>query len=144
LFDFFDPPILFFDSHCNSLLLPEFSPVHFPRDCWCFPCFPVLIPELLFKIFTLSWKEWIRMLYRHYKGGVYELLHEATLESDLTPMVVYRAVANGTVWIRPRAVFHELVEIDGRRVPRFALQGKVGVVPDQVRAADCLKAGEKG
>lgn len=60
------------------------------------------------------------MRYRHYKGGIYEFLHEATLESDLTPMVVYRA-ANGTVWIRPKAVFHENIEHEGQCMPRFAL-----------------------
>lgn len=56
--------------------------------------------------------------FRHYKGGIYELVGEATLESDLSPMVVYRA-ANGTLWVRPRDVFHELVELDGQQVPRF-------------------------
>jgi len=59
------------------------------------------------------------MQYRHYKGGLYELVCEATLEADLTPMIVYRA-QDGSVWIRPEAVFFELVEIDGRSVPRFA------------------------
>jgi hypothetical protein len=59
------------------------------------------------------------MQYRHYKGGLYELVCEATLESDLTPMIVYRA-ANGTVWIRPKDVFFELVEVDGQQIPRFA------------------------
>jgi hypothetical protein len=59
------------------------------------------------------------MQYRHYKGGLYELVCEATLESDLTPMIVYRA-AKGTVWIRPKSVFFELVEVDGRQLPRFA------------------------
>ncbi|WP_034292588.1 DUF1653 domain-containing protein [Herbaspirillum sp. RV1423] len=60
------------------------------------------------------------MRYQHYKGGIYEFLHEAILESDLTPMVVYRA-ASGVVWIRPKDVFHEIIEVDGKRVPRFAL-----------------------
>jgi hypothetical protein len=59
------------------------------------------------------------MQYRHYKGGLYELVCEATLESDHTPMIVYRA-ANGTIWVRPRHVFFEMVEVDGRQVPRFA------------------------
>ena len=57
--------------------------------------------------------------YRHYKGGSYEVLYEATLESDLSAMIVYRA-ADGSVWIRPRAVFFELIDIDGTMVPRFA------------------------
>lgn len=58
------------------------------------------------------------MKYRHFKGGVYELVCEATLESDLTPMMVYRS-ADGSVWVRPRDVFFELVEVDGELVPRF-------------------------
>jgi hypothetical protein len=57
--------------------------------------------------------------YRHYKGGLYEMVGAATLESDLAPMIVYRS-ADGALWIRPRSVFFELVEVDGRQVPRFA------------------------
>ena len=66
------------------------------------------------------------MNYRHYKGGLYELVCEATLESDLTPLIVYRA-ANGTVWVRPKEVFFEMVEVDGRQVPRFAPVGQEAI-----------------
>lgn len=59
------------------------------------------------------------MRFRHYKGGVYELVSEATLESDLTPMIVYRA-ADGSVWVRPKDVFFQLIEVDGVMVQRFA------------------------
>jgi hypothetical protein len=57
--------------------------------------------------------------YRHYKGGLYELVCEATLEADLTPLIIYRA-HDGSIWARPRSVFFELVEVDGLMVPRFA------------------------
>ena len=57
--------------------------------------------------------------YRHYKGGLYELVCEATLEADLSPMIIYRA-HDGSIWARPKSVFFELVEVDGQRVPRFA------------------------
>lgn len=57
--------------------------------------------------------------YRHYKGGVYELVCEATQESDLSPVIVYRS-HNGSIWTRPKAVFFEMVEVDGVLVPRFA------------------------
>jgi hypothetical protein len=57
--------------------------------------------------------------YRHYKGGVYELVCEATLEADRTPVIVYRG-EDGTAWVRPRGVFFETVEVDGVRMPRFA------------------------
>jgi hypothetical protein len=58
------------------------------------------------------------MQYRHYKGGVYEHICEATLESDLSKMIVYRA-ADGSVWCRPREVFFEMIEVDGKTVQRF-------------------------
>jgi hypothetical protein len=57
--------------------------------------------------------------YRHYKGGVYELVSEATLEADLTPVIVYRG-EDGRTWVRPSAAFFEQVEVDGMRMPRFA------------------------
>jgi hypothetical protein len=60
------------------------------------------------------------MRYRHYKGGVYELVCEAVLEADHTPVMVYRG-EDGRVWVRPKAVFFEAVELDGAQVPRFAL-----------------------
>ncbi|MES2758694.1 MAG: DUF1653 domain-containing protein [Pseudomonadota bacterium] len=59
------------------------------------------------------------MQYRHYKGGLYELVCMATLEADLSEMVVYRA-ADGSIWTRPKDVFFQLVDVDGQLVPRFA------------------------
>lgn len=59
------------------------------------------------------------MKYRHYKGGLYEWIGDATLESDLTPMTVYRS-ADGRLWGRPTAVFVELIDVQGEKVPRFA------------------------
>jgi hypothetical protein len=60
------------------------------------------------------------MRYRHYKGGIYELVCEAKLESDPdVTMIVYRA-ADGSIWTRPSNVFFELIEHDGKTVSRFA------------------------
>lgn len=58
------------------------------------------------------------MRFQHYKGGIYELVCEATLESDLSTMIVYRA-ANGSIWCRPRQVFFEMIEVDDKQVQRF-------------------------
>lgn len=58
--------------------------------------------------------------YRHYKGGLYELVCEAVLEADHTPVMVYRG-QDGAVWVRPKAAFFESVLIDGVATPRFAL-----------------------
>jgi len=59
------------------------------------------------------------MRFRHYKGGLYELVCEAVLEADHTPVIVYRG-EDGRTWVRPRDVFFDIVELDGARVPRFA------------------------
>lgn len=61
------------------------------------------------------------MKYRHYKGGIYELVCEAKLEPDpAVIMMVYRSMADGVIWTRPKAVFFEMVEHEGKQVPRFA------------------------
>ena len=57
--------------------------------------------------------------FRHYKGGIYELVCEATQESDLSPVIVYRS-RNGSIWTRPKSVFFEMVNVEGVHVPRFA------------------------
>jgi hypothetical protein len=60
------------------------------------------------------------MKYRHYKGGSYEIVCEALLESapDVT-MIVYRG-EDGSIWTRPRDVFFEMVQHEGNMVHRFA------------------------
>ena len=59
------------------------------------------------------------MRYRHYKGGIYEVVCEALLEPDHTPVIVYRDEA-GAVWVRPRDAFFGTVTADGLVQPRFA------------------------
>ena len=56
--------------------------------------------------------------FRHYKGGIYDLVCEATLESDMSPMIVYTA-ADGSFWTRPKDVFFQMIEVDGVLVQRF-------------------------
>ncbi len=58
--------------------------------------------------------------YRHFKGGEYELLNFAIHSETLEPMVVYRALdGNGTLWVRPAAMWQETVDKDGYCGPRF-------------------------
>lgn len=59
--------------------------------------------------------------YRHYKGNEYEVIGLAQHSETLEPLVVYRALygAQG-LWVRPRDMFLESVDIDGKRLPRFA------------------------
>ena len=58
--------------------------------------------------------------YRHFKGGEYELIAVATHSETLEPMVVYRALYGQMgLWVRPAAMWTEIVERDGYRGPRF-------------------------
>ena len=58
--------------------------------------------------------------YQHFKGGAYEVLFEALHSETQEPMVVYRALyGKRGVWVRPRAMFVETVDVDGRSVSRF-------------------------
>ena len=59
--------------------------------------------------------------YRHYKGGLYEVLGTARHSETLAPMTVYRALyGQHGLWVRPAAMFNETIEIDGIARPRFA------------------------
>ncbi|WP_035382825.1 DUF1653 domain-containing protein [Ferriphaselus sp. R-1] len=60
------------------------------------------------------------MNYRHYKGGIYEIVCEATLEADpCVTLMIYRS-SEGRIWARPKPEFFETVQHEGRSVPRFA------------------------
>lgn len=59
-------------------------------------------------------------LYRHYKGLMYEVIDTARHSETLEPMVVYRALyGERGLWVRPAAMFQEVVMVEGQRLPRF-------------------------
>ncbi|WP_460480058.1 DUF1653 domain-containing protein [Comamonas humi] len=60
-------------------------------------------------------------LYRHYKGGRYEVLATVRHSETREPMTLYRALyGERGLWVRPAAMFNESVVIDGLEQPRFA------------------------
>jgi hypothetical protein len=62
--------------------------------------------------------------YRHYKGNEYVVLGVARHSETEEELVVYRQeYGDRGLWVRPKAMFLETVEVDGKRVPRFALVG---------------------
>lgn len=56
--------------------------------------------------------------YIHYKGSLYRVLHVGTHTETEEEMVVYQALKDGRVWIRPLAMWEETLP-DG--TPRFRL-----------------------
>jgi hypothetical protein len=58
--------------------------------------------------------------YRHYKGREYTVIGVARHSETEEELVVYRQeYGDHGLWVRPRAMFLETVEVDGRIVPRF-------------------------
>lgn len=62
--------------------------------------------------------------YRHYKGGLYDVIGTARHSETLEPMTLYRALyGQHGLWVRPAAMFEEVVDmlVDGQplRTTRF-------------------------
>ena len=65
-------------------------------------------------------------IYRHFKGKLYKVIGVARHSETLEEFVVYQALYNSkefgknALWIRPLKMFLEEVEINGKKVKRFA------------------------
>ena len=58
--------------------------------------------------------------YRHFKGNVYKVLHIAKHSETLEDMVVYQAMyGEKSIWVRPKAMFEEIIVRDGKSIRRF-------------------------
>ena len=57
--------------------------------------------------------------YRHFKGNVYEVIANALHSETKEEFVVYKALGEEQVWIRPLSMWNEVVERDGKTMFRF-------------------------
>jgi len=67
-------------------------------------------------------------IYTHYKGKLYEVIGVAKHSETLEDLVVYKALYKGDfpmgqLWVRPKKMFLEQVEVDGKKVARFEFKG---------------------
>ena len=63
--------------------------------------------------------------YKHYKGGMYEVIGVATHTETGEPLVIYRALyGEFGLWARPYSMFCEQVNCEGHMVQRFAFCGE--------------------
>ncbi len=67
-------------------------------------------------------------IYTHYKGKRYEVVDVARHSETLELMVVYKALyagefPEGSLWVRPLAMFQENVTVEDKIVPRFKYIG---------------------
>ncbi len=67
-------------------------------------------------------------VYRHFKGGKYEVIDVAKHSETLEEMVLYRHLPDdGGLWVRPKAMFEETIERDGKTMPRFLFEGELPI-----------------
>ena len=58
--------------------------------------------------------------YRHFKGGLYEVVGIALHSETQEEMVVYRPLyGEGRLWVRPLNLFMDTVLLNGVTAPRF-------------------------
>ena len=58
--------------------------------------------------------------YRHFKGNCYEVIGVRRHSETMEKMVVYRALyGEHGLWVRPAAMWTEIVDRDGYHGPRF-------------------------
>lgn len=62
--------------------------------------------------------------YRHFKGNEYEVIAIAKNSETLEEMVIYRALyGEKELWVRPKSMWEEIVERDGKTFKRFEYIG---------------------
>lgn len=62
--------------------------------------------------------------YKHYKGKYYQVIGIAKHSETLEDLVAYYCLYHNEksqLWVRPRTMFEEFVEVNGEVVPRFEL-----------------------
>ena len=71
--------------------------------------------------------------YRHFKGGVYQVVGVARHSETGEELVVYRH--DGTLWVRPLGMFFDAIDRDGYHGTRFTYVGDGSSVElaDQVK-----------
>ena len=68
--------------------------------------------------------------YIHFKGKEYEVIGTAAHSETLEEMVVYRALyGDGGLWVRPAAMWNEVVEHNGRQVKQFTHEDEYAAEP---------------
>jgi len=81
-------------------------------------------------------------LFKHYKGKYYGLINIAKHSETLEELVVYNTrydSPGGRLWVRPKTMFFESVEIEGSIQPRFA---EVEITIHQTDSVDVNLIGE--
>ena len=64
-------------------------------------------------------------IYKHYKGNEYKVISVAKHSETLEELVVYQALyGERGLWVRPKTMFLETIQKDGKEIERFAFVRK--------------------
>lgn len=63
-------------------------------------------------------------LYRHFKGGLYEVIGIARHSETLEELVIYKSLKDQSLWVRPLSMWNERIEKEGKIYVRFTYIGK--------------------
>ena len=60
-------------------------------------------------------------IYKHYKGKEYRVIGEVKHSETLVDLVLYDPLYESIskYWVRPKNMFEEEIEVDGKKVKRF-------------------------
>ncbi len=59
-------------------------------------------------------------IYRHYKGELVRVLFTVLHSETKEEMIVYVHLDDGQLWVRPKKMFEEKIQKDGKEIDRFA------------------------
>ena len=83
----------------------------------------IFLQEIILFMGLFKYRKEKKLKYKHFKGGIYKYICDATLEwcpdDEKSNVVVYESVETGKRWVRPRGDFHGMVERDGKQFKRF-------------------------
>lgn len=71
-------------------------------------------------------------IYQHYKGAKVKVLWEGFSSETLEPLVFYMHLEDGVVWARPKKMFLEKINLDGKKIFRFKkIKQKILIKPNK-------------
>ncbi len=59
--------------------------------------------------------------YKHYKGNLYKIIGLAKHSETGEEMIVYENIKKGDIWVRPKYMWNEIIDVNGQKILRFQL-----------------------